>query len=69
MAKIGMSKTRRPRKRVGEVAVAQGNAAEFGGFGHFYAGSDLAVPTRLANGTQVYQTNSGRTFTKKKLSA
>lgn len=68
MAKAVTSKSRRQPKKVGDVVVKHGNAAEMGGFGHFRVGNEIARPTRLPDGTQVYSTPSGKTFIKKKMS-
>lgn len=69
MAKIISSKTRRQPKKVGGVNVHSGNAREMGGFKHFRHGNEIARPVTLADGTEVFQTPTGKQFTIKKMSS
>jgi hypothetical protein len=67
MAKIITSKSRRQPKQMGDVRLMSGNAHEMGGFKHFRVGHEIARPVTLADGTQVFQTPTGRSFTIKKM--
>jgi hypothetical protein len=69
MARIITSKSRRQPKQMGNVKLHSGNAAEMGGFKHFRAGHEIARPVTLPDGTQVFQTPSGKQFTIKKMSS
>lgn len=69
VAKIISSKNRRQPKRVGDVDVHSGNARELNGFKHFRVGNELAVPTTLADGTEVFQTPTGKQYKIKKMSS
>ena len=69
MARILTSRSRRQVKRVGNVNVIHGNAANLGGFKHFRAGHELAVPVTLSDGRRVFRTATGKTFTITKMSS
>jgi len=69
MAKIITSKSRRAPKQMGNVVLHSGNAAAMGGFKHFRAGHEIARPVILADGTQVFQTPSGKQYTITKMSS
>lgn len=69
MAKIITSKTRRQPKKVGDVTILHGNAAEMGGFKHFRAGHELARPVKDNDGNQVYETPTGKKFKLTKMSS
>lgn len=68
MAKIITSKSRREPKQMGDVRVLSGNAPQMGGFKHFRVGHEIARPVTLADGTQVYQTPTGKSYVIKKMS-
>lgn len=63
------TKSRRQPKQVGNVNVMHGNAAQYGGFRHFRAGHELAVPATTADGEKIYRTQTGKTFRVKKMSS
>lgn len=69
MAKVLTSKSRREPKRLGDVTVHHGNAAEMGGFKHFRVGHEIARPVTDSGGNQVYKTPTGKTFKIKKMSS
>lgn len=69
MAKIITSKTRKQPKKLGDVTVHHGNAVEMGGFKHMRMGHEIAKPTTAADGSQVFQTPTGKQFITKKMSS
>ena len=69
MARVLTSRSRRPVRRLGGVNVLHGNAVAMGGFKHFRAGHELAIPSTLPDGQKVYRTPTGKTFTIKRMSS
>lgn len=69
MSKIITSKSRRAPTQMGNVVVKHGNAVQMGGFKHFRAGHELARPVTLPNGTQAFQTPTGKTYKITKMSS
>jgi hypothetical protein len=53
---------------MGNVQLKHGNAHQMGGFKHMRMGHEIARPVALADGTQVYQTPTGKQYTIKKMS-
>jgi hypothetical protein len=69
MAKVLTSKSGRPPKLVGGVAVISGNSIEFNTFKQARVGHEYALPDSLPDGTRVLRTPSGKTFKTKKMSS
>lgn len=69
MGKIISSKSRRQPRQVGDVNVHHGNAADMNGFKHFRAGHEIAKPVKTDDGSEVFETPTGKKFRITKMSS